>query len=121
MKKKIHVEFEQEVANFYQSLGISCGPGDIHYRLVILVLAKNGQNKITRFSEIREYTDKVADRGSIGSKMKNIFQLHRLVKKVEHGGYVITEEGLHAAQFIKDSSDYYNNIKKIDKMLERIP
>ncbi len=54
-------------------------------------------------------------------KMKNIFQLHRLVKKVEHGGYVITEEGLHAAQFIKDSSDYYNNIKKTDKMLERIP
>jgi len=53
--------------------------------------------------------------------MKNIFQLHRLVKKVEHGGYVITEEGLHAAKFIKDSSDYYNNIKKIHKMLERIP
>jgi len=86
-----------------------------------LKLAKNGENKITRFSEIREYTDKVADRGSIGSKMKNIFQLHHLVKKVEHGGYVITEEGLHAAQFIKVSSNHYNNIKKTHKMLERIP
>ncbi len=53
--------------------------------------------------------------------MNNIFQLHRLVKKVEHGGYVITEEGLRAAKFIKDSSDYYNNITKINKMLERIP
>lgn len=121
MEKKIHVEFEQEVANFYQSLGISHGPGDIHYRLVILVLAKNGEKKITRFSEIREYTDKVADRGSIGSKMKNIFQLHHLVNKVEHGGYIITEEGLHAAQFIKNSSDFYKNIKKTHKMLERIP
>jgi hypothetical protein len=115
------VEFEKEVANFHQSLGITCGPGDIHYRLIILVLAQNKTTKITRFSEIREYTDQVADRGSIGSKMKNIFQLHGLVKKVEHGGYIITENGLIAAEFIKDSSENYKAIKKTKKMLERIP
>jgi len=120
-KNKVDIEFEQEVAEFYQSLGIGCGPGDIHYRLIILVLDKNGPNRITRFSEIREYTDQVADRGSIGSKIKNIFQLQRLAKKVEHGGYVITEEGLLAAEFIKYSSENYKNIMKTKEMLERIP
>lgn len=121
MDKKINVEFEKEVANFYQSLGIFCGPGDIHYRLIILTLAQNGTHRITRFSEIREYTDHIADRGSIGSKMKNIFQLHRLVKKVEHGGYILTEKGLLAAGFISSSTENYKKFKKTMEMLERIP
>lgn len=115
------MKFEQEAAAFYQSLGIYSGPGDIHYRLIIQILAQNGMNNITRFSEIREYTDQVADRGSIGSKMKNIFQLEQLASKVEHGGYVITEKGLIASDFIKYSSENYKKIKKTKKMLERIP
>jgi len=121
METKIDIEFEQEVADFYQSLGILCGPGDIHYRLIISVFAQNGINKITRFSQIREYTDLVADRGSIGSKLKNIFQLQRLINKVEHGGYILTEKGQLAANFIKYSSDNYRKYKKTMKMLERIP
>jgi len=115
------VKFEQEVAEFYQSLGINSGPGDIHYRLIILVLAQNGLNEVTRFSQIREYTDQVADRGSIGSKMKTIFQMEKLVNKVEHGGYIITDKGVIAADYIKISTDNYSKVKKTKRMLERFP
>lgn len=118
---EIDIEFEKEVANFYQSMGITTGPGDTQYRLILLVLAKNGEDKITRFSEIREYTDKIADRGSIGSKLKTIFQLEGLVIKVGHGGYMITNKGLLAADFIQSTSSYYKKIKSVEKIIERIP
>jgi len=91
MSEGIDVEFEQEVARFYQSLGINQGPGDIQYRLILKVLEKN-EGEITEFSDIRRYTDQVADRGSIGSKMKTLFQLEGLVKKVKRGGYIITDK-----------------------------
>lgn len=118
---EIDVEFEQEVAEFYQSLGVSSGPGDIQYRLILLVLAKNGKNQITEFSEIREYTDQVADRGSIGSKMKTVIQFQDLAQRVKHGGYVITEKGLIAAKYLRASSAFYVNTKKMMEMLERLP
>ncbi len=118
---EIDIEFEQEVANFYQSMGITTGPGDIQYRLILLVLASNGEDKVTRFSEIRGYTDRVADRGSIGSKLKNTFQLEGLAIKVGHGGYVITHKGLLAADFIQSTSSYYKRVKSVEKIIERIP
>ncbi len=114
-------EFEQEVANFYQYMGITTGPGDIQYRLILLVLAKNGEDKVTRFSEIREYTDKIADRGSIGSKLKTIFQFNGLAIKVGHGGYMITHKGLLAADFIRFTSNYYRKVKSTEKIIKRIP
>ncbi|HWR26711.1 MAG TPA: hypothetical protein VN316_02425 [candidate division Zixibacteria bacterium] len=117
----IDIEFEQEVADFYQSIGISTGPGDIQYRLILLVLAKNGEENVTRFSEIRDYTDKIADRGSIGSKIKTVFQLEGLAIKVGHGGYSITHKGLLAADFIQATSVYYKKIKSVEQIIERIP
>jgi len=117
----IDIGFEQEVANFYQSMGITAGPGDIQYRLILLVLAKNGEDKVTRFSEIREYTDKVADRGSIGSKLKAVFQLEGLAIKVGHGGYIVTHKGLLAADFIQSTTSYYKKVKSMEKIIERIP
>ncbi len=117
----VDIEFEQKVANFYQSIGISSGPGDIQYRLILLVLARNGEDKVTRFSEIRDYTDKIADRGSIGSKIKTIFQLEGLARKVGHGGYSITHKGLLAADFIQSTSVYYKKIKSVGQIIERIP
>src|SRR3989304_7690253 len=113
----IDIEFEQKVANFYQSIGISSGPGDIQYRLILLVLAKNGEDKVTRFSEIRDYTDKIADRGSIGSKIKTIFQLEGLARKVGHGGCFINPKGLLAADFIQSTSVYYKKIKSVEQII----
>ncbi len=121
MKIEIVPSFELEVAEFYQSLGISQGPGDVQYRLILLVLAKNGENKITKFSEIRSYTDMFADRGSIGSKMKTVFQLEGLVQRVERGGYIITKKGLIAASFLLLSTDYYRKVKMTEELIERIP
>ena len=117
----IDIEFEQKVADFYQSIGISTGPGDIQYRLILLVLAKNGEENVTRFSEIRDYTDRIADRGSIGSKIKTVFQLEGLAIKVGHGGYSITHKGLLAADFIQATSVYYKKIKSVEQIIERIP
>lgn len=118
---EINIQFEQEVATFYQSMGITAGPGDIQYRLILLVLARNGEDRVTRFSEIREYTDKVADRGSIGSKLKAVFQLEGLAIKVGHGGYIVTHKGLLASDFIKSTSDYYRKVKTVEQIIERIP
>lgn len=102
-------------------MGITTGPGDIQYRLIILVLAKNGEDKVTRFSDIREHTNKIAERGSIGSKLKAVFQLEGLAIKVGHGGYVITYKGLLAADFIRSTSNYYKQIKSIEQIIKRIP
>lgn len=118
---EIDIEFEREVAKFYQSMGITTGPGDIQYRLILLVLAKKGGDKVTHFSEIREYTDKIADRGSIGGKLKAVFQLEGLAIKVGHGGYMITHKGLLAADFIQSTSSYYKKIRSIERIIERIP
>ena len=117
----VDVEFEKEVADFYQSMGITTGPGDLQYRLILLVLAKNGEDEVTRFSEIRDYTDKFADRGSIGSKLKTVFQLEGLAIKVGHGGYKITHKGLLAADFIMSTSAYYKKIRSVEHIIERIP
>jgi hypothetical protein len=121
MKIEIDVDFEAEVASFYQSLGITQGPGDVQYRLILLVLAKNGEGRITRFSEIRRYTDDFADRGSIGSKMKTVFQLEGLVERVERGGYRITKKGMIAARFIQMTSEFYKKVKMTESLIERIP
>lgn len=120
MPDKINLDFEKEVAEFYQSLGVNQGPGDIQYRIILLVLKKN-EGKITEFAEIRKYTDKVADRGSIGSKMKTVFQFEGLAEKVQRGGYVITDKGLIAANFLKETSVFYKRTKKMQTMLERLP
>lgn len=103
MTGKVDAQFEKEVADYYQSLGIGQGPGDIQYRLILRVLESN-KDKITEFSDIRKYTDQFADRGSIGSKMKVVFQRNDLVVKVKHGGYRITNKGLIAANFLKLST-----------------
>jgi len=121
MKIEIDPKFELEVAEFYQSLGITQGPGDVQYRLILLVLAKNGEGKVTKFSEIRRYTDTLADRGSIGSKIKTVFQFEGLVERVERGGYVITKKGLLAASFLLLSTDYYKKVKMTEDLIERIP
>lgn len=120
MSEGIDVEHERKVAEFYQSLGINQGPGDIQYRLILLVLKKN-EGKITEFAEIRAYTDQFADRGSIGSKMKSVFQLEGLAEKVQRGGYVITERGLIAANFLKYTSAFYKKTKSMQAMLDRLP
>lgn len=120
MSEDVDVAFESEVADFYRSLGITQGPGDVQYRLIIKVLAKNGGH-ITMFSELREYTDAVADRGSIGSKMKTVFQLEGLAEKVQRGGYVITNKGITAAKFIDTTSKFYRTTKRMDEIIERIP
>ncbi|ABE51124.1 hypothetical protein [Methanococcoides burtonii] len=120
MSDTINVEYEKKVAEFYQSLGINQGPGDIQYRLILLVLKKN-EGKITEFAEIREYTDQFADRGSIGSKMKTVFQLEGLAKKIQRGGYIITERGLIAANFLNYTSAFYKKTKSMQAMLDRLP
>jgi predicted transcriptional regulator len=120
MSEDIDVELEQEVAEFYQSLGINQGPGDIQYRLILKVLEKNDPD-ITKFSDIRKYTDQFADRGSIGSKMKTVFQLEGLVKKVKRGGYVITDKGLMAAGFLKTTTTFYKKTKRMGEIIERMP
>jgi predicted transcriptional regulator len=120
MTPDIDVEMEQKVADFYQSLGINQGPGDIQYRLILLVLNKN-EGKVTEFAEIREYTDRFADKGSIGSKMKTVFQLEGLVEKVKRGGYTITDKGITAANFLKDTTDFYRKTKRMGDMIERMP
>ncbi|MBC7086471.1 MAG: hypothetical protein H5T43_08975 [Methanomethylovorans sp.] len=120
MTFEIDVEIEQKVADFYQSLGINQGPGDIQYRLILLVLDKN-EGKVTEFAEIREYTDRFADKGSIGSKMKTVFQLEGLAEKVKRGGYVITDKGIIAANFIKATTDFYKKTKRLGDIIERMP
>ena len=116
----IDVNLEQKVAVFYQSLGIQQGPGDIQYRLILRVLGKN-EGKITEFSEIREYTDPFADKGSIGSKMKTVFQLEGLAEKVKRGGYIITDRGITAANFLKDTTTFYKKNKRMEQIIERMP
>ncbi|ETA66733.1 MAG: hypothetical protein PWQ51_460 [Methanolobus sp.] len=120
MSDDIDVELEQAVAEFYQSLGIHQGPGDIQYRLILKVLGRN-EGKITEFSEIRKYTDQFADKGSIGSKMKTVFQLEGLVEKVKRGGYVITDKGITASNFLKDSTAFYKKNKRMGEIIERMP
>lgn len=120
MSENIDVELEQKVAAFYQSLGINQGPGDIQYRLILIVLENNDPG-ITEFADIRKYTDQFADRGSIGSKMKTVFQLEGLVKKVKRGGYVITDKGLMAASFLKNTTTFYKKTKKMGEIIERMP
>ncbi|MDI3485068.1 hypothetical protein RE474_01135 [Methanolobus sediminis] len=120
MSDDIDVELENAVAEFYQSLGIHQGPGDIQYRLILKVLGRN-EGKITEFSEIRKYTDQFADKGSIGSKMKTVFQLEGLVEKVKRGGYVITDKGITASNFLKDSTAFYKKNKRMGEIIERMP
>jgi predicted transcriptional regulator len=120
MSEDIDVRLEQLVAEFYQSLGIHQGPGDIQYRLILKVLSKN-EGKVTEFSEIREYTDMFADKGSIGSKMKTIFQLEGLAEKVKRGGYTITDKGITASNFLKDTTAFYKKNKRMGEIIERMP
>jgi predicted transcriptional regulator len=120
MSEDIDVRLEQQVAEFYQSLGIHQGPGDIQYRLILKVLSKN-EGKVTEFSEIREYTDMFADKGSIGSKMKTIFQLEGLAEKVKRGGYTITDKGITASNFLKDTTAFYKKNKRMGEIIERMP
>ena len=119
MSEEIDVALEQEVAEFYQSLGIHQGPGDIQYRIILRVLGKN-EGKITEFAEIRKYTDQFADKGSIGSKMKTVFQLESLAEKVKRGGYIITDKGVTAANFLKDSTAFYKKNKRMVEIIERM-
>jgi len=117
---EIDISLEGEVAMYFQSLGINNGPGDLQYRLIIRVLAEN-EGRITMFSDIRAYTDHIADRGSVGSKLKVIFLMSGLAEKVHHGGYVITDKGLAAARFIEESTRFYKKAMRIDGIIERIP
>ena len=117
----VDVDWELEVSDFYRSLGISQGVGDIQYRLILLVLSQNGVENCTNFSEIRKYTDRIAERGSVASKMKNVIRLEGLAKKVGRGEYVITEKGLLASDFIDRSSKYYRSVKNSLELIERIP
>ena len=109
MSEDIDVELEQEVAEFYRPLGINQGLGDIQYRLILKVLEKKDSG-IIEFS----------DMGSIGSKMKTVFQLEGLVKKVKRGGYVITDKGLMAASFLKNTTAFYKKAKKMGEIIERM-
>lgn len=118
---EIDARFELEVAEFYQSLGINCGPGDVQYRLILLILARKGKNRTTKFYEIRRYTDGIADRGSIGSKIKSILQPQGLVEKVDFGEYRLTDAGIDAAEFIRHTSDYYRKLMTLKRIQERIP
>jgi repressor of nif and glnA expression len=118
---EIDAKFELEVAEFYQSLGITCGPGDVQYRLILLIIAKKGKNATTKFYEIRRYTDSIVDRGSIGSKIKSILQPQGLVEKVDFGQYRLTDKGMDAAEFIKHTSNYYQKLMTLKKIEERIP
>lgn len=116
----IDVDLESRVAEFYQSLGINQGPGDVQYRIILRVMEQN-EGRIVEFSEIRKYTDRFADKGSIGSKMKNVFQFAGLIKKVKRGGYTITDRGMIAADFLESSTNYYNKSRKLVEMMERLP
>lgn len=118
---EIKTENELEIANFYRSLGITSGEGDIIYRIIVLALAEKGEKSITTFSDIRNYADAVADKGNVGSKMKTVILLEGLAIKIERGGYVITEKGLVAADYLKRSTDYYNKRKMVKTIIERIP
>ncbi len=118
---EIKTENELEIANFYRSLGITSGEGDIIYRIIVLALAEKGEKSITTFSDIRNYTDAVADKGNVGSKMKTVILLEGLAVKIERGGYIITEKGLVAADYIKRSSEYYHKRKRVKTIIERIP
>ncbi|MCD4704169.1 MAG: hypothetical protein K8R64_07760 [Methanosarcinaceae archaeon] len=120
MSDVIDVNLEKEIAEFYQSFGINQGPGDLQYRLILKVLEINEGNMV-EFSEIRQYTDQFADRGSIGSKMKTVFQLEGLVDKVKRGAYTITDKGLIAASFLKETDSFFKNTKKTYEILERMP
>ena len=120
MSDEIDVELEQQVADFYKSIGINQGPGDIQYRLILKVL-ENNADQITEFADIRKYTDQFADRGSIGSKMKTVFQLEGLVKKVKRGGYRVTDKGLMAASFLKSTTAFYKKIKRMGDIIDRMP
>ncbi|MDG6243190.1 MAG: hypothetical protein QCH31_02185 [Methanolobus sp.] len=120
MSEDIDVKLEQEVAVFYQSLGIHQGPGDIQYRIILRVLGRN-EGRITEFAEIRKYTDPFADKGSIGSKMKTVFQLEGLAEKVKRGGYIITDKGVMASNFLKDSTTFYKKNKRMGEIIERMP
>lgn len=120
MSEKIDIEFEKEVAKFYQSLGINQGPGDLQYRIILKVLKKN-DGEVTSFSEIRSYTDQFADRGSIGSKMKTVFQLEGLVNKIKWGGYTITDKGRIASNFLNETTEFYKNTKQYKDILDRMP
>ncbi len=120
-KYEINVESELEIANFYKSLGIACGEGDILYRIILLVLSEKGEYNVTQFSDIRKYTDAIADKGSVGSKMKAVILLEGLAIKVERGGYVITEKGVLASDYIKKSSEHYAKHRRISQIIERIP
>lgn len=118
---EIKTENELEIANFYRSLGITSGEGDVIYRIIVLALAEKGEKSITTFSDIRNYADAIADKGNVGSKMKTVILLEGLAIKIERGGYVITEKGLVAADYIKRSTDYYNKRKRLKTIIERIP
>lgn len=118
---EINVDREVEIANYYRTLGITCGEGDIIFRLIMLVLSEKGENQVTQFSDIRKYTDPVADKGSVGSKIKTVIILNGLALKVERGGYVITEKGNVVAEYIKTSTKSYNRWKRFDQIIERIP
>ena len=120
MKNEIDPEFENDVANFYQSLGVNQGPGDIQYRLILKVLEKN-KDKSTEFSDIRYYTDEFAERGSIGSKMKTVFLRNELAVKIKHGGYKITDKGLVASNMLKLSTIFYKEVTKLSNIIERMP
>lgn len=118
---EIDVEKEAETANYYRALGISCGEGDILFRLIMLVLSEKSDNEVTQFSDIRKYTDAVADKGSVGSKIKTLILPNNLALKVERGGYVITEKGMAVADYIKTSTISYNKVKRFNQIIERIP
>jgi len=116
----IDANLEAKIAEFFQSLGINQGPGDVQYRIILRVMEQN-EGKIVEFSEIRRHTDRFADKGSIGSKMKNVFQFAGLVKKVKRGGYTITDRGMIAADFLESSTAYYKKSRKLVEMMERLP
>ena len=118
---EININHEIEIANFFKSLGIGCGEGDLLFRIIILVLSEKGEFGITYFSDIRKYTDQIADKGNVGSKMKSIILLEGLAIKVERGGYVITEKGMLTAQYIKDSTKFYKKYRMIEEIIERMP
>lgn len=121
IRYKIDSNYELEVANFFRSHGISSGEGDIVFRIIILVLSEKGEYMVTYFSDIRKYTDAIADKGSVGSKMKSVILLEGLAMKVERGGYVITEKGSITAEYIKKSTEFYARHKMVEKIMERIP
>jgi hypothetical protein len=118
---QIDCNFEIEVANFFKSHGINCGEGDIVFRIIILVLYEKGESMVTYFSDIRKYTDSIADKGSVGSKMKSVILFEGLAMKIERGGYVITEKGSITAEYIKKSTEFYARHKMMENIIKRIP